>query len=353
MQSSSPISAPAAGKGNRAALASLMARMALLAAGVDAIYLVFFLAIGSQLLGWMNLVSIAMYFSAYALVRHRRLRSAAILMWTEAILHGIVASLLLGWESGFHYVLLMTIPAVIIGSPRRLAVLIILGIVAYLGALDAISRYWGPLAPIPDTALLVVKWINLCIFIAMFSALASYYRNKIDQAERHLQALATIDALTGLHNRRHLEMVAEQEIARIRRKGVTCALAVTDIDFFKKINDTQGHDAGDRVLVHIGQLLKAGLRESDTLARWGGEEFVLLMPDTDLANAMAIAERIRLAVENSTVDFPSGEIRCTLSFGLAQILPGDSLADAFSRADAALYRSKSEGRNRVSVDTTA
>jgi diguanylate cyclase (GGDEF)-like protein len=104
------------------------------------------------------------------------------------------------------------------------------------------------------------------------------------------------------------------------------------------------------VLVAVSRLLKKGLREVDSLARWGGEEFVFLMHETGLAEAIAATERIRRAVEDSSVSHQAGEIRCTMSFGVTQLLPNDTLGDAIARADHALYRSKAQGRNRVSVD---
>jgi diguanylate cyclase (GGDEF)-like protein len=184
----------------------------------------------------------------------------------------------------------------------------------------------------------------------MFSALASYYRQKITKAEKHLKVLASVDALTGLNNRSHFEADAEQHIARFQRSGISSAVVIADVDFFKKINDTYGHEAGDLVLVAVSRLLKKELREVDSLARWGGEEFVFLMHETGLPQAIAVTERIRDAVEASSVSYHATEIRCTMSFGITALLPHDTLGDAIARADRALYRSKSQGRNRVSAD---
>lgn len=334
----------------QAVIAAFVGRVALFAAAVDGIYFLFFLAIGSPLLAWINVVSIAMYLAAYHLVQRRRLHFAVMLVWLEAFPHAAIGTLMLGWESGFHYLLFMFIPSVAMTSSRRRLQVFLVALLAFLGALDIVSRMWGPVAPIPQASLIALKWLNISLFVVMFSELASYYRNKITQAEQRLKVLATVGALTGLHNRRHFESVAEPHMARSRRSGISNSVVIGDVDFFKKINDTFGHKVGDLVLVSVSRLLKKELREVDSLARWGGEEFVFLMQETGLAEAIAVTERIRRAVEKSLVNHQASEIRCTMSFGITQLLPNDTLGDAIARADQALYRSKAQGRNRVSAD---
>ncbi len=330
-------------------VAAFIGRVALLAAGVDAIYFLFFLVLDSPILAWINVFSVALYLGAYALVKRRRLHLAALLIWLEAFPHAAFGTMMLGWESGFHYLLLMFIPSVVMTATRRRQQLFVSTLLAFLILLDVASRVWGPLAPIPQAGLLALKWLNLSIFVIMFSALAAYYRQKIMQAERRLKVLATVDALTGLNNRRQFESDAQAHIARFERSGVVSSLVITDIDFFKHINDTVGHEGGDRVLVAIGQLFKRELREVDSLARWGGEEFVFLMHDTDLAQALEVTERIRRDVEVNSVSLQAADVRCTMSFGVTQLVTGDSLESALARADRALYLSKTQGRNRVNA----
>lgn len=325
-------------------------RVALLAAGVDCIYFVFFLVVGSPWLAWINVVSVAMYGLAYYLIYRRKLAWGALVIWLEAFTHAVIGTLLAGWDSSFHYLLLMFIPAVILVNSRRKGWAFVTAFVVFLGALDSLSRYLGPLAPLSAPALIVLKWLNITIFVTMFSALADYYRQKISQAEASLHAQATEDALTGLFNRRYFQQVAERELLRCRRSGSSAALLIMDIDLFKNINDSYGHDAGDQVLAAVGEHLRKASRGIDTLARWGGEEFVLLMPDASLEAARQAAERLRLEIAGLTIKTAAGEdIRCTLSLGVAVIRPEETLNEVLVRADWALYRSKTEGRNRVSV----
>lgn len=330
-------------------MAAFIGRVALLATAVDCIYFLFFLVLGSPLLAWINVVSVALYLGAYALVQRRHLHGAVLVIWLEAFSHAAIGTMMLGWESGFHYLLLMFIPSVAMTASRRRLQLFVVALLAFLVLLDGAARVWGPLAPVPQTGLLALKWLNISIFVIMFSALATYYRQRITWVEKRLKVLSTVDSLTGLNNRRHFESDAQAHIARFERSGVSSALVITDIDFFKQINDTVGHEGGDRVLVAIGQLLQRELREVDSLARWGGEEFVFLMHDTDLAQALVVTERIRRAIEGQSVSLQGVDIRCTMSFGVTLLAPGETLSLTMARADRALYQSKTLGRNRVSA----
>ena len=163
-----------------------------------------------------------------------------------------------------------------------------------------------------------------------------------------LGQLATTDVLTGLPNRRHLMTEVETEIARARRSGRPLALALLDIDHFKSINDRHGHPAGDAALREVAEVLRTVTRIGDLLGRFGGEEFVVLMPDTRLDQAEFGAERLRKAIEARIMRFPGGGTgRVTVSTGVA-LLAGDEGCDQLvSRADGALYEAKAEGRNLV------
>ena len=139
-------------------------------------------------------------------------------------------------------------------------------------------------------------------------------------------------------------------MARHRRTGSPACLVLLDLDHFKRINDQHGHAAGDNVLRARAVLLRSALRDVDTVARWGGEEFLILMPDTPLREGLQACERLRRAIEAQEVPVAGQNLQGTASFGLTLIEARDALPSAVSRADAALYRSKQGGRNRVSAD---
>ncbi len=172
---------------------------------------------------------------------------------------------------------------------------------------------------------------------------------ELERANKRIEELMLSDALTGLANRRAAYQRFELEAARAQRHGHPLSLAVCDIDHFKKVNDTYGHQAGDEVLVAVATTLGSQVRKTDLAARWGGEEFVLLLPETTLENALVLAERVRCAVD--TMVPPAGVPHVTLSLGLAQWRTGESVEMLTSRADRSLYRAKEGGRNRFFVDS--
>ena len=164
----------------------------------------------------------------------------------------------------------------------------------------------------------------------------------------NLARLLTTDHLTGVTNRAHFFEIAESEVARAQRHDRALSLVMVDADHFKRINDTAGHQAGDDVLKRIADEAKALLRSSDTVARLGGEEFVLMLPSTTTAEAMVVAERLRVAVERARIDTAVGQRKATISLGVASL--GDAnptLQDLLAAADRALYDAKQAGRNCV------
>jgi diguanylate cyclase (GGDEF)-like protein len=154
---------------------------------------------------------------------------------------------------------------------------------------------------------------------------------------------ARVDALTGLANRRALEEILAAEISRAQRFAHQLAVVLLDLDRFKEINDSFGHAAGDGMLRAVSRLLTSLARQGDTVARWGGEEFVVVLPETDLAGARRFAERLRRTIEAHAV----GDLTTSASCGVATMLLEDSVEELLGAADQALYRAKSNGRNRT------
>ncbi len=189
---------------------------------------------------------------------------------------------------------------------------------------------------------------------AAFDSMASALQTREAELQRVLHELkqqAITDPLTGLHNRRFLYEVLPRELVRAHRKAAPVAAMMIDIDHFKRVNDTYGHEAGDRVLKEVSRLIKAAVRSSDISCRYGGEEIALVLPEAPLEGARLRAEAIRAAVENLEADCPGGQrVRVTISVGVAVYPEHGADADTLLRAaDEALYSAKSGGRNRVSV----
>jgi diguanylate cyclase (GGDEF)-like protein len=172
--------------------------------------------------------------------------------------------------------------------------------------------------------------------------------SNLETLTNEFHQLSQTDPLTGLANRRAFDDAMEAERRRQHRSKETAALLMIDIDHFKNVNDTYGHDAGDHALVELARVLRTTVRTTDLPARFGGEEFVVLLTATQEAGAADMAERIRVAVERLRIRHPAGDVRLTVSIGVAAIPPeGPGWADAVTRADHAMYRAKERGRNRV------
>lgn len=205
-----------------------------------------------------------------------------------------------------------------------------------------------------------VKLSVSVLFMVLLFVFASLYflmragTTRLEDVQARLRDMACTDGLTGLLNRRHLFTRIGEEVRRMdrdRRRNVRAdhlGFILADIDHFKSINDTHGHQAGDEVLREVSARLKACLRAYDVIGRYGGEEFLVMLPHADLSSATLVAERMRRAVADTPVALDNGPLRVTASFGVAQT--GDDADDAkavIRRADEGLYRAKAEGRDRV------
>lgn len=210
-----------------------------------------------------------------------------------------------------------------------------------------------------DPALRLANLVNGGIFFSAVLLLSAYLFNNqfsqlaksslLERAAARIKELSSRDELTGLFNRRAFGEVVEWELARMRREGRRAFLAIADIDHFKRLNDSHGHPAGDAALRLVSGILGDSTRETDAVARWGGEEFLLLLADGDADTTRKVLERARRSVEAARLEHEGKSIGCTLCFGFAEILAGEEEAftKAYHRADAALYAAKQGGRNRV------
>ncbi|MBV5294602.1 MAG: GGDEF domain-containing protein [Curvibacter lanceolatus] len=214
----------------------------------------------------------------------------------------------------------------------------------------ALSTYW---IDAPDTQRFDAGSVIHMVFVATFSfsillVLVSAQLMASERVRQEFEHLASHDELTGALNRRAILRLAEQAHARWQHEGQAYALLLLDLDHFKHINDSRGHQAGDRTLVKVAATLQQGLRPLDRVGRYGGEEFVALLPISDLASAQRMAERLRARVEGLPADTDTPA--CTVSIGVARVQAGDASCDAVvGRADRALYQAKAAGRNQVSL----
>ncbi|MFV8819160.1 diguanylate cyclase [Haliea sp. E17] len=187
-----------------------------------------------------------------------------------------------------------------------------------------------------------------CMFNELEQEVAQRTAELID-ANMQLVEAARIDPLTGMLNRRGFTEEAEAEMSRMARSGERFSIILADVDYFKRFNDEYGHICGDNVLRRMSEILYQRTRDIDQIARWGGEEFIMLLPETDTEGAVVLAEKLRHAVENAEFDFGGERMRITMTFGVSAFRTGDTLDSCIARADTAMYHGKKNGRNRVMI----
>lgn len=301
----------------------------------------------------VNLVSVPVYLVCLRAIRRSRFRLAGMLISLEIIAHGLVATWVLGWDSNFHLYLYCVIPIVAFcyqAAPvrRALLALAIIGIlVGGYTARHALGLQPGIAPPVLEamgvanalfaTALLLHASVLLVRFILAMQ-LGMY-----DTAYR--------DSLTQLYTRRRIMQRVRQLGAQ--RQQQTVSVLLLDIDHFKSINDAHGHDVGDAVLQQVALAITASVRATDMAARWGGEEFLVLMPDTEMSVAQVVADRLLACIRERAGDVTEmGEglaapLRVTATVAVATMAVGEAFAAALNRADHLLYEGKRAGRDRV------
>ncbi|MEI2415220.1 biofilm regulation diguanylate cyclase SiaD [Orrella sp. JC864] len=189
--------------------------------------------------------------------------------------------------------------------------------------------------------------------IGKVARISDRYQEMMRDLNEALREASHRDPLTGLYNRRMVMERLREETAMVAAGGSAYAIAMIDVDHFKSVNDRYGHEAGDRVLVEIAQALAARLKGDELCARWGGEEFVLILPATTLEDARTLAENLRSHLRTVPLPIADQSLWLTISVGVAHYEPGENFSAAIDRADRALYRAKQLGRDRVEIDDGA
>ena len=312
-------------------------------------------------------------------------------VWTACSVLGLIAvyaAIRSGWSRRFKdpaltlaqilYAVTCCAAAFVIAGPARGVTLLILAIILMFGIFGLTTRQmlgvlvyslvafgvasgvvaardepdYPPVVAAAYVGMVVVVLLSSTFLTTRVQSTREHLRRQkaeLAQALEQIRQLATHDDLTGLLNRRAMLDRMQLEQRRSLRSGSPLLIAQLDIDHFKVVNDTHGHAAGDLVLQSFADTVRRNVRDTDVLARWGGEEFVLLLCDTPAADAVALMERLRQAVQAMQVPVPQGDgpITVTVSIGLARHTPADPLAGTLERADQALYAAKAAGRNRV------
>ena len=321
---------------------------ALLGLLVHALLIPVFAGLQVMPLALFNVLSTTAWGSAFLLNRRARHNAAMLAM--------LVAAIYIGWDAGFQYYLFLAAPLFYFTPllDELFKLLIAIGAVLFYIGLHIYSDNFLPLYPVPHEQINLLNYFNIATTFGVLSALSHYYHriateaeHKLQQTNAHLETLAGTDTLTGLFNRRRLLQQFESEVYRMRRTDQSLTAVMFDLDDFKQVNDQHGHHVGDRVLSTVAYLAGELVRGHDLLARWGGEEFLLLLPDTDIDGAVAVAEKIRAEIARTDFGYDGIKLQLTGTFGISGFRPEDSIESCLRRADDALYRGKAAGKNCV------
>lgn len=309
-----------------------------------------------KLLAFFNAASCLVYVACFFLNR-RACHNAALLSGTlEVISHTFLAVIYLGWDSGFHYYLLYLAPLIFFSSTLSNKAKITLTSITcalYIG-LNHYTHYSNPLHKVADDTLDIVNYFIIITVFMLFSFLAYLFslasiktEHQLKKANKKLEVLAGTDPLTGLLNRRRILEEIQNHMVQYQRDGNPFVLILGDIDGFKPFNDRHGHDCGDFILTSVSALMKKALRKNDHIARWGGEEFMLLLPETSLENGKAVAEKLRETILRNSFEYEGENLSITITFGISEYEKNLSASTLIKRADQSLYQGKLSGKNCV------
>lgn len=275
---------------------------------------------------------------------------SALLLWIFLQIEG-------AYVLGHGTFLAVIMVVIVIGPTQRIAIPLALVALVIPNALVLLMPHAGihaPGLPGADTAIdLALVHAGVGVIAAILIVVHNRLQRQTLMDNMHYEQLAGTDPLTAVHNRRQLETEFNRERVRQRRSGRPIGVLELDIDHFKRVNDVHGHGVGDEVLRNLTRRWRGLVREIDILARVGGEEFIVLLPETDAAGALDSAERLRVNTAFEPLSTSAGGLEVTVSIGITLARPdGDGLDEVLKRVDRALYRAKDNGRNRCELDET-
>jgi len=320
-----------------------------LGGGAHTLFIPLFFWLDVPELAIFNIFSAVLWLLGYYLNRAAHHREAIIIVAVEGIVHAAMATFYLGWDSGFHYYFLPVILFIFINHRQSIQVIILEAMLIFLGYIG-LYLYTHQAEYSVSNPLYVLdglRYMNIAVNFAALGILGYFFRVGSIQAERKMELLATTDTLTQLFNRRKMLEMIEQEIIRFQRDSKTFLIVITDIDHFKNFNDTYGHDCGDYVLQQVSKLMKEYLRKQDVVARWGGEEFLIMLPDTDMGGGLQAVEKLRETIANTHYEYKGNEFSVTMTFGVTAYDGSCDVDTCIKHADEVLYAGKRGGRNRV------
>jgi diguanylate cyclase (GGDEF)-like protein len=305
-----------------------------------------------------NIVSCSIFAQCYFLNERGQTHRALLLGISEVTAHAFLAVIYVGWQSGFHYYILALVPLIFYSQTWNTLIkacvtmaLCSIYILLYVFSINFVPLHY-PMAI--HSQLLAI--VNIFTLFVVLSALAYVYRSaathaegELKKANDQLEVLAHTDSLTKLSNRRRMEEEIELSVRAFQRYNRPFCVVLGDIDNFKRINDQYSHAGGDQILTGMAELMISCVRSLDRIARWGGEEFLILLPDINSAEAEAAANRIREKLAATQFMVCGEPVHVTITFGCASFDGSGDVNDLIHRADLSMYAGKQAGKNCVVV----
>lgn len=332
---------------------------ALIAAGLlHVCFLLIFFYLGIQALAVLNVFSCVVYYFSIRFfikvndsVGAKDFRLLAFLNIVEVIAHAYIVSVYIGLDSGFHYyILMLTVIPMINGGVAFYTNIIrlVLIMIAYSALLIWLNNAL-PIYQLSPTILGIMRIFNASVLIFGVGVILLKVLTVLLKEKQMLSDLAVTDKLTGLFNRHGFMKFVAQEFGDDESRIDALSILVLDVDYFKEVNDQYGHQCGDYVLSKLAGLMREVLRKHEMIARWGGDEFIVLLPDTDESELATLAERLREEVAQTTFTYLNHQLSISVTIGGTTYQPGDSFELLTSRADRALYEGKNAGRNAFNM----
>lgn len=316
-----------------------------------------FLWIGVRPMALINIGSVIVYVICGVLISKEKYFEMNLLFYMEVLVHSITATVLTGWNTGFAIYLFASVPIAFFfmfshntRKGTKIALVVSIVSVAVFIACKLETYFFEPVYSVETLKTTIVYLLNsffsfflliICSFAFLNEMKNSH--NKLTEKFDSLNKMASVDSLTGLYNRRSMNKLVWDAID----KGKPFSLIMCDIDDFKKVNDTYGHDCGDLVLKSVASVIKSTLRDFDVVCRWGGEEILVLVSNSNASSAAQVGERIRARVEGMNIKYGSHIVKCTLTLGVAEHDFGRSYEETITIADERLYEGKKSGKNKV------
>ncbi len=334
-------------------------------AAIHFVLLLFFFSVDAWLMVGANVLSIIAYLFGSRKCNSRNYVALGAILCSEVMIHMFLAVISIGWNSSFCLYIIALIPATyycaynakVVQQKRMNVCLVVMSALLVILMMRSITYFIDPLYQIPKDKEYILSMVNSVAAIVTITYIMTIFASSVNSSEyllklknRQLMALANTDPLTELYNRRGMQKRLESAIYDVEKNASSFCLVLGDIDNFKCLNDTYGHECGDFALVSIAETIRKQIRENDYICRWGGEEILILFNNCKENMAAEVTEKLRRTIEENTITYMDQQVKFTMTFGVQEYIIGCHADEIIRMADIKLYVGKKNGKNQVVTD---